>query len=477
MRYFVYILCMMGVYNAYAQECSIFATNPTYAGKHIEISTLDNFISNEKIILYKGEVNKLGTINITIPNISTPKLAYLDAGQYRILFYLEANVTLNFTLPNYKERTPEQLKNPFFRADEIWAQLALPKKSLTDFVMKTDIRYSTVMNAYFGTLRYRYSDSLITLANDIIADSDDDKTKFRSDYLQYRKHMLEYSLRPHKWLNIIHKYLNKELLLNNSSFTSLFDEVFRNHVDVDISKDRKFIAIINRADHKSIVPYIKNKYQISDNTAYLIAIKSIYNGYYLNYFGRQKCIDACKYLSTKTMNDSLKKIATEVYKKVYHLSVNSPAPHIALSNINGGNISLDSFDKNKMLLIHFSDIDLYTAKQEISYLNTMTVGMDDFIEVMYLFKTGNSPDSIANFVKQYDIKGQFAICNTSLPDEYRVVSWPTTYLLDESNKLLESPAQNPMSGLDRTLKNLIRQKQAAPKRQENKVSEDNSFNF
>ncbi|MFV0346614.1 MAG: peroxiredoxin family protein [Bacteroidales bacterium] len=474
---FVCIICAALGVSTYAQECSIFATNTSYANKHIKIQSINNFICNEPTTIFETEVNKLGIINITVDNINTPTPAYINAGQNKVLVYLEPNTTLNLVLPNYEDLTLIQSKNPYFQATEVWAKVILPKKSLTDFVMKADIRYATVMAEYFEDLKYEYSDSLMNVATSIILDTEDADTKFKKDYLQYRKYMLEYALKPHKWQEFMRKYLNTELLINNSSFTSMLDEVFRNHIDAEISKNRDFISILNESKFSSIAPYIKDKYQLNENTASLIAIKTIYNGYYLNHFNRPKCIEAAKYLSMNTKNTELRKIATETYEKIYHLSINSPAPKIELKDIYGEKISLGDFDKSKMLIIHFTDIDLYTAKQEIGYLNTMTVGMDDFLETLYLFKPGNSPDSIANFVKQYDIRGQFAVCTDNIATKYRVASWPTTYLLNESNRLIASPAPNPMGGLDRTLKEIVKKKQIDKMRQEGKEPQNNSFKF
>lgn len=474
---FGFILSITLCANSHAQSCSVFATNTTYSGKHIKIYTTDNFICSEEVVLYEDDVNKLGIINAQLNNISTPTLAYLDAGQNRVLLYLEPNTTINLALPDYKELTLQQTKNPFFRAYDMWARVVLPKNSLTDFVMKADIRYSTVMTEYFEDLRYEYSDSLMNVATGIVLDTENADSKFRRDYLQYRKYMLEYSLKPHKWQEFIRKYFNGELLLNNSSFTSAFDEIFRNHLESELSKDLHFTKIINNSQYASIVSYIKSKYQLNTNTASLIAMRAMYNGYYLNYFDKSKCIEAAKYLSQNTINQDLRRIATECYEKIYHLSPNSHAPEIGLKDIYGKDLALDKIAENKMLIIHFTDIDLYTARQEIAYLNTMTVGMDDFLETLYLFRQGNPLDTITNFVKQHDIKGQFAVCNVAIANKYRVASWPTTYLLDESKRLVASPAPNPMGGLDKTLKNIVKKKQFDKMRQEGQESQNDSFKF
>jgi peroxiredoxin len=441
----------------FAEQTIITGHELTYAGTRLEfMHTVDWITGTEQEFGY-SMVSENGDFQITL-DLKNTQQVLLHLGGYLGYFFAEPGKTYRIVLPERREKSPEELLNPYFQPEEI--HLGLDNFAEDDLnmliVMFEDSYvpfYEKHVNSAFTKTDIR---KLETDIQNIEKPFQNLPGNFFRNYRRYRYGMLKLLANQQKVQSLSDEYFNNQpVLYNNTAYADLFNQVYNKYfIFYSRSEEgRQLLTDINqKGSYKALQATLSKNTNFSNDTLKeLVILKQVYDEFYGNQFSRTGLLNILDSLMATTKIDIHRQIGSMIKQKITRLLPGYVPPAFELLDTDGKLVSLADF-KGRYVYLNFCTCQSYTCLNEFNSLaglynrykdklTILTIATDPMEEVLRLFLVKN----------KYNWKFLLYDRQPEVLKEYDIRAYPTYFLIGPDGKLIYSPAPSPAEDFDSKL--------------------------
>lgn len=428
----------------------ISGSDPDYAGSEILFYQYADPISEEKSKLFRLKFDENGNYYSTI-QIEEVIHAFADLDSYAANIYLVPGKTYELILPPRKKVTSSQRHNPFFKPEHIHlATKNSDKSELNRKIRAFEKAFQKTESRFFEQIYRKKStaavDSVQTILREKFTKGPD---SFFEDYKFYRLAFAEYALHQGKNENFIQKYFNNHQVnfmlapcknLFNRIYTNFFSQLTSS---VDGDQFRKLLA---SSDLLQIESYLKKNHYLNSEIARLVVLKSVYDAFHQGQFSQKSLLSILTKIQAGSWSASHQAIAQRLEKKLTHLLPGTKAPALSMTDLKGKKITLNY---DKLTYLHFTRISNPICRQHLDALKKLPDVVKNDVNILNLILEEEKQQT--EQVSNQNWIGQFFVITDEVAELWKVKNFPTSFLIDESGKLVYSPANNPLEGFDRQI--------------------------
>ncbi len=421
---------------------------PDYAQNSIDLNTLHDFISGEKIKLGNIRFNAEGVFNLEV-ELAETSLCFADFDGYQGLIYLEPGKSYEILFPPKRNLTEAQKRNPFTKPESVWFGLSNPSKDELNFqIQQFEQAYTTNENQYFNQIFVNRSKSLVdTIKLKLGKEFPTTKSTLFELHKQFRKANLDFALHQGKAAGFMETYFSSiKPAYHLAAYSTLFNQVFLNYFSVlaNTSHNTEIKTMINSAALQQLDEYFQKDLHFNTGLSHWILLKSMHDAYYSIQFSRASILRMLHQVKDRGWSAYEEKTAELLQIKLTWLNSGTFPPTLILKNLDGQKVSFSDF-KNTYIYLHFTNPDNTICRQHLDALKVISAHYKDKLVIINVI-----PDR-SGFKNTSGWAGIFTTTEGDPEETYKVKTYPNSFLLGKDGKLLLSPAPNPIDGLDRQL--------------------------
>ena len=483
MKHFIYIiLFILSIQVVDAQQTvKISGRDSSYAGDSIRFMTISNHITEKEKFLAGTRVKSSGKFSLTF-SLNKPRKCFTYLGTKKAQIILEPSKTYKIGLPEKKEITQAQLRDPYFTPTRVYLDIIEhPENDVNQKVRKFDAFYQD----YLGHL------SIKKIRNEQIKQPDSAIAAIRekfppqnSPYFKtHRYYRISYiSSFIYDWsasLMLKKFFKNKPFHFHHPVYQTRLNQTLSDYLKNLISK-----GILDRRYSKN---YSLRRFKHHLDTAGLFSndslrsythLLSLYNGNYQEYFSFKGIMYQLDSITETTEIPEIKSYAKDLRKNIIRLRKGSPAPGFSLYDQDSVEADLSLF-RGKFILLTFYSSYSNKAKRQLSLLQALYKKYKKHLEIVTV-SVDKQFSKICNIADREEYNWTFLNYRKSsdILEDYRVKDYPVYYLLSPRGKMLLSPAPSPTKNLETKLKKLINKELIRRKREQyknNQKQEEDSF--
>jgi peroxiredoxin len=447
-----------------AQQIVISGNAPSYANSQIVFYHTSDWISGTEEVAGQCQVTDSGYFSLTIPLKATTQL-YAYLGIYLGYFFAEPGKTYHLVLPEKRDKSPEDVLNPYFEPVEIHLGLAnFTSDELNILIMMFDDAYIPYYDKHVNDVYIK--PDLKKLVEDIDQIEQPFKEYQNSYFREYRRFhygMLKLLANQQRVQSVSDEYFNNHpVLYANPAYADLFNQVYDKYftflgrteegqqIYKDINESGSFHDLLNTLS--------KSNNFSNDTLKELIILKQIHGEFYGSQFSRAGLLRILDSLSACTRIEEHKKISQIIKNKLTRLYAGYEPPQFELRDTDGNFVKLSDF-KGKYVYLNFCTCQSYAClnefnlladlyKRHIDKLTIITIATDPMEEVLRQFLAKN----------QYDWKFLHYDNQPEILKEYDIRAFPTYFLIGPDGKLIFSPALSPSENFELQLFEVMRER-------------------
>ena len=442
------VLCLFLNEKAWSAPTKITGKAPEYAQNAIDLNTLHDFISEEKIKLGTFRINSDGVFSLQF-ELAETKLCFADFDGYHSMIYLEPGMTYEILLPPKRTLTESQKRNPFAKSEPVWLGIVNPAKDeLNVQIQKFEQAYSAHENKYFDQIFIGHSKSLADTVKQML---DQEFPATNSTFLEshklFRKANLDFALNQGKSTDFMRTYFsaippNYQL----ASYATIFNQTYINYFNVltNTSQGSEIKNLINTSALTKLDEYFQQKLHFNRELSHWILLKSMKDAYYSKQFSKASILKMLDQVKNEDWTAYEQKTAQLIRIKLTWLSSGTNPPALSLKDLDGKNVNLSAF-RNSYVYLHFTDPKNTICQQHLDALKQIATHYPDKLVIINVI-----PDR-SGFKNENSWAGIFTTTDTNISETYKVKTFPNSFLIGKDGKLVLSPAVNPIDGLDRQI--------------------------
>ena len=458
---FILLILTIGIQSSFAKKVKLFGQHAAYANTQIKVLCYDDAFSKTEKQLAVMQLDKQGEFSVEF-EIDETQMIFLPLGVFRGYFFAEAGKAYQLSLPPKRDLSPAQKIDPFFEPQDILLGFRNSSKDgLNSLIRRFDNQFDNFINQNFDGIYNQRTASLgVEFSKEITKEYASLKHPYFRTYLLYRLGYLEYLANTEAYMALENTYFaKKDLLLNNTAYTTLFNKIYNNALASAFHRREK--SKFNRAFES------KNAYQelnkaMKTYTVYqdknfrdLVLAKSIFEGTENALLTRRKAIAILKQINQNTEDNRLGKLTTNYINILSHLLKNTKVP-----NFKVGDIALENY-KGKYLYLNFCNTSNSVWKNNMESLKKLHKAFGEDIEFLSL---ANDVDHIRfkNRLKQTEANWPIVLIEEGNPilKDYKIKVFPTYIIINPEGKVFKYPARGPHDGVEKTFvkikRNLLR---------------------
>jgi peroxiredoxin len=424
--------------------------NPGYAGKKLEFYSYSDPVSSETNKVFTLEFDKTGKCTKTIES-QTTDFVFCDFGIYRGLLFTEPNQTIRLQLPPPREKSFADQKNPYFEPVSFWFATE-NKQQLNNQVSDFTNRLNHLTDKYFDQLYFRQSKQIY---DSVLYFIEKDFGGIKSEAFQFHKKlslkMVEvdaFRLKPEDYSALFSGV--KQQFWLHPSFTSLFDKTFTGQLSFEVKsvKGNEIRKAVNQGNISFLIDHIKTKYKITGEMAELVLLKMLHDAFYSGDFSNssiQQMIKLTRF--TGHQNKIIRETSINISEKITHLQPGSAAPVICLNNVEGKKICTNQI-AGKYKYIIFADAEMAVCREHLKYLSAIEQKYAKNLEIFVVLRNTDAAQ-IKKFFAENEVPGiKLVDENSEFINQYKVKSFPQSYLLDQNHKVKFAATKAPLDGFE-----------------------------
>jgi hypothetical protein len=438
---------------AWATKVLISGKAQGYGQKTIELNTLHDFISEEKIRLGTIRFNTDETFKLEV-DITETTLCFADFDGYHGMIYLEPGHSYEIVFPPKHELSESQKRNPFFKSEPVWFGIRNADKSELNFrIQQFEQAYTTYENKYFDRIFVNQAKSLVDTVK-LKLDSEFPKTNdaFFEAHKLFRLANLDFALSQGKSARFMETYFSSQKpFYNLAAYTTIFNQVFQNYFDVLInqSNNQEIKKLILSANIHQLDVYFQEKLKFNPSLSHLILLRSLHDGYYSKQFSKSLALKMLDQVKGGEWSNLEQETAKLIRSKLTYMASGTLPPAINLKNLSGQKISLSDFP-GTYIYLHFTDPKNSICRQHLDALKTIDGHYKGKLVIINVVPKGSQ------IKPENGWAGIFTTSDSNLEETFKVKTFPNSFLIGKDGRLLLSPAPNPIDGLDRQLGQIIK---------------------
>ncbi len=432
----------------FAAPVKISGKAPEYAQNSIELNTLHDFISEEKIRLGTFRFNAEGAFSIEF-ELPETTLCFADFDGYHGTIYLEPGKSYEIQFPPKRTLTESQKRNPFTKPEPVWFGTKNPGKEELNFqIQNFEQEFTSCENKYFDDIFAGRSQSLVDTVKRIL----DQKfpatsSVFFESHKLFRKANLDFAMNQGKSAVFMKTYFtaikpNYQL----AAYTTIFNQVFQNYLEIlaNASNRQEISSLINNSDLMNLDKYFQKQMHFNPELSHWVLLKSMKDAYYGKQFSRNSILKMFDEVKNLAWSAYEQKTAQLIRTKLTWLSSGTNPPALTLKNQEGQKVNLSDFP-NTYIYLHFTEPKNTICRQHLDELKVIATHYQGKLVII------NVIPSFSGFQNEKGWAGIFTSTESNVAETYKVKTYPNSFLIGKDGKLLLSPAPNPIDGLDRQL--------------------------
>ena len=421
---------------------------PEYAGNSIQLNTLHDFVSEEKIKLGTLRFNSEGEFSLDL-ELSETTLCFADFDGYHGMIYLEQGKSYEILLPPKRTLTESQKRNPFVKAEQVWFGTANPDQNELNYqIQKFEQEYTTLENKYFDQIFINHSKGLVdTVKQSLDKEFPNTRSVLFEMHKLYRKANLDFALNQGKSAGFMEKYFSETKPNHQlAAYATLFNQQFLNYFNLlaNNTKTAEIKNLVNQSELKKLDDYFQKQLHLNPELSHWVLLKSMKDAYYSNLFSKASILKMLDEIKTTDWSNYEQKTAQLIRTQLTWLSSGSNPPALILKNLQGQKVNISEFP-NKYIYLHFTDPVNTICRQHLDALKIIATHYPDKLVIINVIP--NRPA----FKNDSNWPGIFTTTESNIEEIYKVKTYPNSFLIGKDGKLLLSPAPNPIDGLDRQL--------------------------
>ncbi|MCD4793386.1 MAG: TlpA family protein disulfide reductase [Bacteroidales bacterium] len=442
-RILIFLTVIIFSLDSYAEKCVISGNAATYSGDRLELFTYSDYITKTRIKIAGCIVAEDGYFVFEFNSDKTFQ-AFINLNVFLGKIIIEPGKKIEIVLPKKTVRNEADILNPYFKQIEFYIRVLNEDNNITNAINKFNRLYNESFDVIFKDPKHinsglveqelmKISDSLQHIDN-----------KFFEDYKFYKfLHLRQLSYYKNKEAVIRKNYSSKDVLYDNPAYNDLLIEEFGTFM-FEENGDTLYKILSTTKDWRSINNFLANneKYNNKDFREYFLSL-SLYKLFYRNNIYQRSIINILKTAGNSGINDHTKSIIRNILGKTETLIVGSPVLDFTIYNQYKESISLSDFSGDFIYLSFFTK-DSYTCQKDIILLSQLQKKNIDLLTIITVFKDPNHQDIIdLSENNNYDWTILHCYDKDKILKDYKVVAYPTYYLIHPEGTLSLMPAPGP----------------------------------
>lgn len=442
------ILFLFLTEKAHATSVKITGKAPEYAQNSVELNTLHDFISEEKLKLGTLRFNADGSFNLEL-ELTETSLCFADFDGYHGMIYLEPGKAYEIMFPPKRTLTESQKRNPFAKPEPVWFGIVNPAENELNFrIQKFEQAYAIYENKYFNQIYSGRSKAMVdTVKKALGKEFPETKSPFFEAHKLFRKANLDFALNQGKSPDFMKTYFSTiQPKYRLAAYSTIFNQVFQNYFTIlyNSVQNSEIQNLINAADLKKLDGYFQKDLHFNRELSHWILLKSLKDAYYSKQFSKSSILRLLDQVKTGEWSNYEQKTAQIIRKNLTWLSSGTIPPVLILKDLNGKRVNFSDFP-NTYIYLHFTDPKNTICQQHLDELKKISTHYNGKLVII------NVIADRSEFKNEKGWAGIFATTDGFGAETYKVKTYPNSFLIGKDGKLLLSPAPNPIDGLDRQL--------------------------
>lgn len=453
-RYIFILLLITG----YALQCApvrIFGNAQDYIGSNIIFYKYSDRISFIREKLFTIEIDSEGNFDL-VTDLNEITYVFAEFGIYHVYFYAEPSESYDILLPEFNEKGPAEIFNPFFSPEEIHLGIkGMDKTELNYLIMDFDYYYFkyldlNFLDVYAAGLKTDV-DTFINKLNDRYKDADN---QYFQNYKKYRIAALKDIATQKKYETaLVYAYYTKEeVLYDNPAYMDLFNNIYDNYFDQYLTgpNGAYLYAIINYGHSISRLKKLMNQNFAHKSPQFreLVILKGLNDSFANKNMPWLPLLLTLDSLHLSTKYPEHQKIAQNIADNALSMAQGTVAPLFELPDTLGNFHKLYDY-RGKYVYLHFANTQTYSSQIEFALIKNLYErykGICIFVTIL----TDSDKEAAKMFIQKNALEWDFlfAEVNSSVISTYNVTSYPTYFLLDTYGNLLMSPAPSPSENFE-----------------------------
>jgi len=446
----------------HAQQVIISGLAPSYTGEKLVFYDYPDWITGYEEAAGKCTVDSTGNFRIQI-DLKTIKQIVVNLGVYKGYFFAEPGMSYKLVLPEKKEKSQQDILNPYFEPEEIHLGIQdLKDNDLNLLVQMFDNTFYPYFNKHVDNLYARTDD--IQVQSDISSMEQpfrNSGNQYFNDYRRYRYAMLNLFANQQKVQRLSDEYFNNQpVLYDNPAYGDLFNRVFDKYFMFFGRSDsgKKIYRNINQ-EHSldSLLKTLKETAHFSNDTlTELVILKQIHDEYYSSNFSRSGLLEILDSLAAGTNNERHHQLCVRIRQKLISLQAGYTPPQFELISVSGDTVKLSDFS-GEYVYLNFCTCQSYACLNEFNLLRQIKQKYKEKLAVVTVI-TDPADENLIQFLQKNTYDWTFLYYNNhpEILREYDIRTYPTYFLIGKDGKLIQSPAPSPSENFELKLFEIMR---------------------
>lgn len=426
---------------------------PDYAGRTLEFFTWSDPISQTEKKLFAATIDAQGRFSAET-GVTETVYAYCDIDIYRLKLLLTPQQPLKIKLPPLRKKSFADSKNPYFEPLEVWLKTEdVPQDELTALISKFDQRYFQLTEKYFNQLYYqqsrRHLDSVkVTL--------DQEFSRFKTPWFLAHRQLQLTALEADLSRTGREKLIGQAApvdprLWNQPAFADLLQRLFSHTLSTESKSlgGQKIRMMVNSKNLDELRKWTAGFTGTTSPLTEMVLLKLLHDAFYSGDFSKEavmQMVQAPLFVAHPT--PQVQTAARQVAAKLAYLYPGTVAPIICLPGADK-KLICSSENQRSYLYLLFADVEIPVCQEQLKYLNTMVEKTGNNLSVFIVLRNTGAA-SIESFLQKNPLPGTVVtdLDQVSIGKLYRVRSYPSAFLLDQSHRVILAPARTPLDGFE-----------------------------
>lgn len=473
---FLIAVMLIGV-QVLAQQTTIKGNVPSYTGEKIVFTKNDDPFTNTEQTIGEAVVNANGNFSVQL-NIEKTSYVFADLGYYKGSMYAEKGEEYVVSFPPKKEIPKEDKLNPYFTPTSFYiVPLNTDSTGLNKQIIQFDGAYNSYVNKHFQLLYLKQFKPQLERHISGLDSVYESKNPYFEQYKKYKFGNLRYAAYMRDENKIAEAYFfNQPVQYNLPPYIQFFRQIFENYFasvsQTPLGKEITQAIEQHKSFDKLSNTLAKQKGFENDTLRELLIFSSLFDAYYANTYSVQSIIAVTTNAIRSTNIEYHKTIAQNLKSKFEQLLPGFPAPLFTLPNRNEQQVALIN-KRGKFVYLNFCNTTSFACIEQLKLMKAMHNDFKEQIDFITISTDENFDEMVELADKDnYDWDFLSYIPNKSIVDKYKVVAYPTYYLIDPEGNLAMSPAPSPKENFGERFFKIWNNRRI--KEMQNKDKEDNT---
>jgi hypothetical protein len=457
--FLILLFCFFLLPDTGAQKIHINAFGEGYENAEIRFYAFSDPVTLQPVQILKIKADDKSHISVDIDCNGTKQLI-IKTGIYSFILFVEGSKSYNLSMPRFEKKTDEEETDPFFQESKLIPEVINDTGCLNNLISDFEAQFNSVYDSVSARIFYnRKTNEIPLLIENLNKFPVTDSIRFYSDYVRYKKSMLELmTFKPMDDKIRATHYLNDNIDFSNPAYTELIQQLFNGYLKTLSGGNLRTgisMAIYNASFLQLKNAVMKDSKISNDQLLEYVILLNLYEEFYSNGFEKGVLIKLIDDMTATSSYPYIRTISAIVSEKVGRFLPGSEFPSFKLINTGGDTVSSDDF-KGKYILLSFARSNSYTSLMEFSIIKMWQNKYEKDLKLLTILTDNDFEKGVTKLRKAGYI---WELLNGSDIEPlllfYEIKILPTFILLDREGRVIMAPCLLPSEELELMIFNKI----------------------